>query len=73
MRRSRSRLSGRSAFPSEAIGRASLDPHSRLIALRSPLAANQSGAVAVKTVVLLTPEEMDNAAKRTVNFRPAGH
>jgi uncharacterized protein with GYD domain len=37
------------------------------------LAANQSGAVAVKTVVLLTPEEMDNAAKRTVNFRPAGH
>ena len=37
------------------------------------LATNQSGAVAVKTVVLLTAEEMDKAAKTTVNYRPAGH
>ena len=36
------------------------------------LATNQSGAVAVKTVVLLTAEEMDKAAKTAVNYRPAG-
>ena len=37
------------------------------------LAAAQSGAVALKTVVLITPEEMDSAAKKTVDFRPPGH
>ena len=37
------------------------------------LAAAQSGAVAVKTVVLITPEEMDSAAEKTVDFRPPGH
>ena len=43
------------------------------VAAAVALAANQSGTVAVKTVVPLTPEEMDKAAKTTVNFRPAGH
>jgi len=36
------------------------------------LAVNASGAVKVKTVVLLTPEEVDQAAKMTVNYRPPG-
>ena len=36
------------------------------------LTVNASGAVAVKTVVLLTPEEVDAAAKRSVEYRPPG-
>src|ERR1700730_15981906 len=31
-----------------------------------------SGAVRTKTIVLLTPEEIDQAAKKTVKFRPPG-
>jgi uncharacterized protein with GYD domain len=36
------------------------------------LTANQSGVVAGKVIVLLTPEEMDGAAKKSVEYRPAG-
>ncbi len=36
------------------------------------LTVNATGAVAVKTVVLLTPEEVDAAAKRSVDYRPPG-
>lgn len=36
------------------------------------LAVNQSGAVQVKTHVLMTPEDMDQAAKKTVTYRPPG-
>ena len=36
------------------------------------LAASQSGAVSVKTVVLLTPEEMDQAAKKSVDYQAPG-
>ena len=36
------------------------------------LTVNASGAVSVKTVVLLTPEEVDGAAKRSVEYRPPG-
>jgi hypothetical protein len=36
------------------------------------LAANQGNTATVKTVVLMTPEEMDKAAKKTVNYRPPG-
>ena len=36
------------------------------------LAVAQSGAVATKTVVLLTPEEMDAARNKTVDYRPPG-
>jgi uncharacterized protein with GYD domain len=36
------------------------------------LAVNSSGAVNVKTVVLMTPEEIDEASKRTVDYRPPG-
>ncbi|OLD64536.1 MAG: GYD domain protein [Acidobacteria bacterium 13_1_40CM_2_68_5] len=37
------------------------------------LAVSASGAVQVKTVVLMTPEEMDQAAKKMINYRPPGH
>jgi uncharacterized protein with GYD domain len=36
------------------------------------LAVNATGAVDVKTVVLLTPEEIDTAAERSVGYRPPG-
>jgi uncharacterized protein with GYD domain len=36
------------------------------------LAVNQSGVVTVKTVPLLSPEEVDNAARRTVDYRAPG-
>jgi uncharacterized protein with GYD domain len=34
------------------------------------LAVNASGQLKVRTTVLMTPEELDEAAKKTVNFRP---
>ncbi len=37
------------------------------------LAVNQGNTAAVKTVVLMTTEEMDKAAKTTVGYRPPGH
>lgn len=37
------------------------------------IAVNASGAVRSKTVVLLTPEEMDAAAKKGVKYSPPGH
>ena len=36
------------------------------------LAVNQSGAVHLKTHVLMTPEEMDQAAKKSVSYRAPG-
>jgi uncharacterized protein with GYD domain len=33
---------------------------------------NASGAVNAKTTVLLTPEEIDQATKKTVEYRPPG-
>jgi uncharacterized protein with GYD domain len=36
------------------------------------LTVNASGAVTTRTVVLLTPEEVDSAAKRSVAYRPPG-
>ena len=37
------------------------------------LAASQSGATSVKTIVLLTTEEMDAAAKKSIAYRAPGH
>ncbi len=37
------------------------------------LAVTASGAATVRTIVLLTPEEMDQATKKTVSYRPPGH
>jgi len=36
------------------------------------LAANRSGFIASKTIVLMTPEEVDQATKKTVEFRVPG-
>lgn len=36
------------------------------------LAVGASGAVETETVVLITPEEMDAATKKSVDFRPPG-
>jgi uncharacterized protein with GYD domain len=41
-------------------------------AAATALAANTTGVMHVKTTVLLTPEEMDQATKKAVNFRPPG-
>jgi uncharacterized protein with GYD domain len=37
------------------------------------LTINASGAVRTKTVVLLTPEELDQAAKKGVKYQAPGH
>ena len=36
------------------------------------LTVNAAGGATVRTVVLLTPEEVDAAAKRSVDYRPPG-
>ena len=36
------------------------------------LAVNASGTIKARITVLMTPEEVDKAAKTTVNFRPPG-
>ena len=37
------------------------------------LAGNASGTFRIRAVALLTPEEMDEAVKMRVDFRPPGH
>ena len=37
------------------------------------LIGNASGTITANAVVLITPEEVDEAIKKTVDFRPAGH
>ena len=37
------------------------------------LAVSQGGGATVKTIVLIPPEDMDKAGKKTVNYRPPGH
>ena len=36
------------------------------------LAVNASGGINAKTIVLITPEEIDEATKKAVDFRPPG-
>jgi uncharacterized protein with GYD domain len=36
------------------------------------LAVNAAGAARLRTVELVTPEDMDKAAKKTVDYRPPG-
>jgi uncharacterized protein with GYD domain len=36
------------------------------------LAVNASGGATTKTIVLLTPEQVDEAAERSVDYRPPG-
>ena len=41
-------------------------------AMAVSLAVNAAGAARLRTVLLLTPEEMDAAAKKAVDYRPPG-
>jgi uncharacterized protein with GYD domain len=41
-------------------------------AMALSLAVNASGAVSIKTIPLISPEEMDAAAKKQVGYRPPG-
>lgn len=50
-----------------------VDLPDNISAAAASLAASQSGFITCKTVVLLTPEEMDRASKKTITFRPPGH
>jgi uncharacterized protein with GYD domain len=50
-----------------------VDVPDNVSATAASLAVNASGAVRVKTTVLLTPEEVDQATKKTVAYRPPGH
>ena len=36
------------------------------------LAVNASGGIKAKTIILITPEEIDKATKKAVDFRPPG-
>ena len=36
------------------------------------LAVNSSGAASAETVILMTPEEVDEATKKSVDYRPPG-
>ena len=42
-------------------------------ATAASLAVNATGAVSFKTIVLITPEEVDTAVKKSVSYRPPGH
>jgi uncharacterized protein with GYD domain len=49
-----------------------VDLPSNVDAAALSLTANASGAVKSRMTVLITPEEVDQAAKKTVKFRPPG-
>lgn len=49
-----------------------IDAPDNVTVAAAALAASASGAVAAKTTVLLTPEEIDEAAKKTPQYRPPG-
>lgn len=41
-------------------------------AVATSLAINSTGAVRTKTTVLITPEEVDQAAKKSISYKPPG-
>ncbi len=49
-----------------------IDAPDKISAATASLVVNAAGAVSMKTVVLLTPEEMDEATKRSVSYSPPG-
>lgn len=49
---------------------ADMPDHASCAAISLALAA--SGAISAKTTVLLTPEEMDQATRKTPNYKPPG-
>ena len=55
----------------DAVGIAELPDNVTAAALS--LAINASGLVGVRTTVLLTTDEMDQATKKQIGYRPPGH
>ncbi len=49
-----------------------LDFPDNVSAMAVSMAINASGGATVKTTVLLTPEEVDQATKKTVDYHPPG-
>jgi len=49
-----------------------IDVPDSVTAAAAALAVNQGGGATVRTVVLISPEEMDKAAKKSVEYRPPG-
>lgn len=49
-----------------------VDAPSQVDFIAAGLIANSSGMLNVRTTVLIAPEEIDEAVKRTVKFRPPG-
>ena len=49
-----------------------VDAPDNVAVMATSLAVNASGAVAAKTTVLLTPEEVDEAAQKAVSYSPPG-
>ncbi len=49
-----------------------IDGQDNVTAAAASLAVNAAGLVRLKTITLLTPEEMDQAAKKGVKYRPPG-
>ena len=56
----------------EADGFAILDGPDNISASAASLIVNASGAVSVSLTVLITPEEVDQAVKRSATYRPPG-
>ena len=50
-----------------------LDFPDNVSAMAVSMAISASGGATVKTTVLITPEEVDQATKKTVDYRPPGH
>jgi uncharacterized protein with GYD domain len=50
-----------------------VDMPDNVSAAAASLAVSASGAVSARTTVLLTPEEIDQAAKKNVKYTPPGH
>lgn len=49
-----------------------IDAPDNVSAAAASLTVNASGAVTARTVVLMTPEEVDEATRKTVDYRPPG-
>jgi len=55
-----------------ALGDVDADVPDAVSAVAGSLAANTTGLIHVKTTALITAEEMDQAVKKPVQFRPPG-
>jgi uncharacterized protein with GYD domain len=56
----------------EADAYVTVDLPDNISAAAIALAVNATGAAQVSTVVLMTPEEIDEATRKTVDYRPPG-